>query len=174
MRLKYPSTLAAALVGLPPLGLAAGLDVQIQLPRLNVSEYHRPYVAAWIEHASGEVGANLVVWHDQNMGIEEGGKWLRELRQWWRRSGREMRMPADGVSGATRPPGSHRLQFSEGKAPLPQQLKPGSYRLVVEAAREQGEREVVQLPFEWPPGKASQATSRGITELGEVTLELKP
>lgn len=173
--MRIPTTgVLAALASLPSWSVAAGLGLQVQLPRLNVSEYHRPYVAAWIEHASGEVSANLVVWHDQNMGIEEGGKWLRELRQWWRRSGRELDMPVDGVSGATRPPGSHRLQFSENKAPLPPQLKPGSYRLIVEAAREQGEREVVQLPFDWPPTKATQVSARGITELGEVTLELKP
>lgn len=173
MRLTYTSALVA-LLGLPAFGHAASLGVQIDLPRLNVSEYHRPYVAAWIEHTGGEVGPNLVVWHDQNMSIEEGGKWLRELRQWWRRSGRQMDMPADGISGATRPPGSHRLQFSEGKAPMPSQLRPGSYRLVVEASREQGEREVLTLPFDWPPTQTSQSKARGITELGEVTLELKP
>ncbi|MDO9436917.1 DUF2271 domain-containing protein [Hydrogenophaga sp.] len=172
MRLKYSSALAA-LIGLPHLGHAAGIGLQIDLPRLNVAEYHRPYAAAWIEHTSGDVSANLLVWHDQNMSAEEGGKWLRELRQWWRRSGRQMDMPADGISGATRPPGSHRLQFGEGKAPL-LSLKPGSYRLVVEAAREQGEREVLTLPFDWPPSKPGQVKSRGITELGEVTLELKP
>lgn len=172
MRLRYSSALVA-LIGLPPLAHAASLSVQIDLPRLNVSEYHRPYVATWIEQVGGEATTNLVVWHDQNMTIEEGGKWLRELRQWWRRSGRQLEMPADGISGATRPPGSHRLQFSEGKAPLPQ-LKPGSYRLIVEASREQGEREVLTLPFDWPPTKAAQSKARGITELGEVTLDLKP
>ena len=30
---------------------AANLDVNVEIPRLDVSEYHRPYVAIWIEHA---------------------------------------------------------------------------------------------------------------------------
>ena len=54
------------------------------------------------------------------------------------------------------------------------QLNPGAYKLYVEAAREVGGREIVSIPFQWPPAKAEQAQVAGASELGEVRLELKP
>jgi hypothetical protein len=53
-------------------------------------------------------------------------------------------------------------------------LAPGAYKLVVEAAREVGGREVVSIPFQWPPTAAAQPTATGKEELGEIKLELKP
>lgn len=172
MRIHYSFALAA-LACAPHLALASGLDIQVEIPRLNVAEYHRPYVAVWIERADGNVPASLAVWHDVNLEGDDGDKWLRELRQWWRRAGRTQAMPADGISRPTRPAGRHTLQFTEGTAPLPR-LEAGSYKLVVEAAREAGDREVVALPFSWPPQKAERVQATGITELREVSLELKP
>ena len=78
-------------------------------------------------------------------------KWLKDMRQWWRRIGRETDMPLDGVSGATAP-GRHPRSALRRGAPAPfAALKPGAYELVVEAAREVGGREVVRLPLAWPP-----------------------
>ncbi|MEO5738219.1 MAG: DUF2271 domain-containing protein, partial [Variovorax sp.] len=48
------------------------------------------------------------------------------------------------------------------------------YKFVVEAAREVGGREVVSIPFQWPPATAAQPTAAGKEELGEVRLELRP
>ncbi|MDX1550041.1 MAG: DUF2271 domain-containing protein, partial [Lysobacter spongiicola] len=64
---------------------AAGLDVTLEIPRLNVAEYHRPYVAVWIERPDHSVAANLAVWYDDDMKGDEGTKWLKDMRQWWRR-----------------------------------------------------------------------------------------
>jgi hypothetical protein len=44
--------------------LAADLRVNIEIPVLNVAEYHRPYVALWIERSNQSVAANLAVWFD--------------------------------------------------------------------------------------------------------------
>ena len=51
-----------------------------------------------------KVAANLAVWY-QIDGPEEGfgTKWLPDLRQWWRRSGRNLEFPVDGLTSATRP-----------------------------------------------------------------------
>ncbi|WP_043112445.1 DUF2271 domain-containing protein [Solimonas flava] len=152
---------------------AAELDVTLQIPQLDVAEYHRPYVAVWIEGADQRVAANLAVWYDLKKKDGEGTKWLKDLRQWWRRSGRELQMPVDGVSGATRVVGEHTLHFSAGKAPLPE-LAPGQYQLMVEAAREVGGRELLKIPFQWPIAKAEQLSAQGSAELGRVTLALKP
>jgi hypothetical protein len=46
--------------------------------------------------------------------------------------------------------------------------------VVVEAARENGGREVVRVPFEWPVRKAQSAKAQGQGELGTVSLDAKP
>jgi len=152
--------LIAGLVAAP----ASAGTVSITIPRLNVAEYHRPYVAVWVEPAAGGAARTLAVWYDvAKGGAEPGTKWLHDLRTWWRKGGRAMRLPADGVSGATRAPGTHRVA-------LPADLRPGQYTLYVEAARETGGREIVSLPLTIPAGNGS-ATGR--TELGAITLSAR-
>lgn len=160
-------------VGLLSTGLAgAGLEVGVEIPRQNVAEYHRPYVAIWIEAPDQSVAANLAVWYDlQPKRGEAGTTWLKDLRQWWRKTGRDLQMPVDGVSGATRPAGTHHLSYNSGQPPL-KQLAPGRYNLVVEAAREVGGREIVRVPFEWPVNGSAQAA--GHSELGAITVSVKP
>jgi hypothetical protein len=154
--------------------VAADLNVTVQIPQLDVAEYHRPYTAVWVEREDHSVAAQLAVWYAQKESKEGAGtKWLPELRQWWRRGGRDLQMPVDGVSGATRPAGDQKLSFHEGKAPLGQ-LPPGKYELVVEAAREVGGREVVRVPFTWPATAAQQLAAQGSSEVGAVKLDLAP
>lgn len=153
--------------------VAAELNVKVEIPRLNVAEYHRPYVAMWVERADQTPAGTLAVWYDVKLKNGEGTKWLKDMRQWWRKAGREMAMPADGISGATRAPGEHTVSFADGKAPLPK-LPAGDYQLVVEAAREVGGRELVRVPFSWPPRAASTAQAKGEHELGAVTVAVKP
>jgi hypothetical protein len=170
MRIRY--TLAVgALVGAP--ALAADLNLRLEIPRLQVAEYHRPYVAVWLEGKDQKFVRNLAVWYDLKLEDDEGTKWLKDMRQWWRKSGRELEMPVDGLSGATRGPGRHQLAFSEGKPPL-DALPAGDYQVVVEAAREVGGRELLKLPFTWPPAAEGTHDVQGQHELGAITLELKP
>lgn len=153
--------------------MAADMNVTVEIPRLSVAEYHKPYVALWIERADQSVATNLGVWYDLKLKDSEGTKWLRDLRTWWRRSGRELQMPVDGISGATRAPGTHRVAYADGKAPLGR-LPAGSYSLVVEAAREVGGRELLRVPFQWPPKARQTLKVEGQHELGAIGLELKP
>lgn len=152
---------------------AADIGLNIEIPRLDVAEYHRPYVAVWIERPDNTVVGDLAVWYDVAMKNGEGKEWLKDLRQWWRRSGRNQEFPVDGVSGATRAPGKHSLSFSDSGKPLAD-LKPGQYAVVVEAAREVGDRELVRVPFDWPPTQAAQLGAQGQGELGAIVVELKP
>lgn len=168
LSLTLPAMLLAAPVA------AADLNVTVQIPQLNVAEYHRPYTAVWVEREDHSVAAQLAVWYAQKESKEGAGtKWLPELRQWWRRGGRDLQMPVDGVSGATRPAGDQKLSFHEGKAPLTA-LAPGKYELVVEAARETGGREVVRVPFTWPAAAPQQLAAQGSSELGAVKVDLAP
>lgn len=151
--------------------LAAGLDVSLTIPTLKVAEYHRPYIAIWLEPASGEA-KSLAVWYDMKLKDKEGEKWLRDVRTWWRKSGRTLSFPVDGVSGATRAPGTHKISFTAGKGPLGT-LAPGQYELVIEAAREVGGRELLRFPFQWPPKGAEVVKAAGSSELGAVTVTLR-
>ena len=153
--------------------IAGEASISVDIPRLNVVEYHKPYVAFWLESADGGKVTNLAVWYDINHKDNEGGKWLKDMRQWWRRTGRELTMPVDGLSSPTRAPGTHQIAF-DGTARQLTELAPGNYSLVVEAAREVGGRELLRVPFEWPPKAPVTLDAKGESELGVVTLKLKP
>jgi hypothetical protein len=131
-----------------------------------------------------------------------GDRYLNALRNWWRQSGTTSQMPIDGLSSATRSAGTHELLFQQGVAPLGN-LAPGRYELVIEAVRElKGPRppaappgppaneglygrrggrgpsrdslELVRVEFDWPVRTATTIKARGKSELGAVTLDLKP
>jgi hypothetical protein len=149
---------------------AADLSLSLEIPQLPVAEYHRPYVAVWIEGDDQSIAANLAVWYQVR---GDHTKWLPDLRQWWRRGGRDLKVPVDGLTGATRPVGQHLLKFDAAQAPLAT-LKPGHYTIVVEAVREVGGREAVRIPFEWPIKVARRESVKGSKELGAVALSLNP
>jgi hypothetical protein len=168
MRVLLPAAVFSARI------FAADLEVTLEIPRINVAEYHRPYVAIWVEKPDQTIAANLAVWYDQQTSKQEAGStWLKDLRQWWRKSGRDLKMPVDGVSGATRPPGAHLVTFRTAKSALAS-LPPGSYQLVVEAAREVGGRELLRVPFQWPAPSAQPAAVKGAHELGQIKVNVRP
>jgi hypothetical protein len=154
------SVLLAGLVAAP----AAAGTISVTIPRLNVAEYHRPYLAGWVEPVGGGASQTLFVWYDvKKAGAEPGTKWLADLRTWWRKAGRTLKVPADGISGATRVAGVQSIQ-------IPANIKPGQYTLFVESAREAGGREVVSLPLSIP---AKPASVSGKAELGAITVSVK-
>lgn len=155
--------------------MAADLVISVEIPQLNVAEYHRPYMAFWLER-DGVLAANLAVWYQLEKNGEAGDKgeeWLKDMRQWWRRGGRTLDMPVDGLSGATRAPGVHTVTFTPGKDVLAD-LTAGDYQLMVEAAREVGGREMLKIPFQWPPKGEQDLSTQGSTELGILKLKIVP
>jgi hypothetical protein len=152
--------------------MAADLMVKVNIPKLDVAEYHRPYVAIWVERPDQTLAGNLAVWYDVKKRNNEGTKWLKDLRQWWRRSGRELTLPVDGVSTATRIVGEHVVSFS-GSNEVLTKLAAGEYNLIVEAAREGGGREVLKVPFLWNGKDSVPVTAQGSHELGNVTVQVK-
>jgi hypothetical protein len=147
---------------------AADLSVSVDIPRLNTASYHRPYVAIWIERPDQSAVRTLAVWYQLTRNNEGDGKdWLKDMRTWWRKGGRAMTLPADGVSGATRAPGTHTIRVPGARL---NGLQPGQYNIVVEAARELGGREVVRVPFRW--GAANSGQASGSTELGAVRVNV--
>lgn len=146
--------------------LAGSFSVEVEVPRLRVAEYHAPYVAFWVESPDRSTIVPLGLWYDDQE------KWLKDIRQWWRRTGRSQSKPYDGLTGATRPPGKHNIDFAELEAL--QNLPAGGYELVVEAAREVGGREVLRLPFQWPAKQPQTQQAGGDNELGTITLTITP
>lgn len=153
--------------------LAADMEISIEIPKLDVAEYHKPYVAIWLEGPDKKVAANLAVWYDVANPKQEGDKWLKDLRQWWRRTGRSLTVPADGLTSATRAPGSHDVKIDAAHAAV-KDLAPGAYEIIVEAAREVGGREVLRIPLQWPPEKGATLSAKGEHELGAVAVNVKP
>lgn len=158
------TALAAGSVAGP--ALAADLNVSVEIPRLSGASYHRPYVAVWIERPDTTAVRTLAVWYQQTASAEGDGKdWLKDMRTWWRRGGRSMSLPADGVSSATKAPGRHTVSVPGARL---SSLPAGDYVMVVEAARELGGREAVRVPFRW--GAANTARASGSNELGAVSV----
>ena len=174
MNSSLKTTLAAALAGVYTVPLqAASLAVEVELPRIDVAEYHRPYVAVWLQSADRQTVRDVAVWYDHKMPKEEGKKWLKDLRQWWRVSGRSQDGPADGVTGATQTAGRHTIEVGPTHPALAD-LPEGQYELIVEASREKGGREVLRLPLAWPAQQAATAQAQGESELGHVKATLTP
>ncbi len=170
MLIRHSFALTAAAAAMP--ALSAELTLKIQLPRMDIAEYHRPYVAAWIEKASDQgYAGNIALWYDLKKRDNGGAKWLKDMRSWWRKSGHDTAV-VDGVTGATRSAGDNAINLLDAKAVTA--LAPGQYEVVVEAARENGGREVLRVPFEWPVKRAQSAKAQGQGELGAVAIDAKP
>ena len=152
---------------------AADVQLKLELPRINVAEYHKPYVAIWLEKpGEGKALAQLALWYDTKKPNNGGAKWVREMRQWWRAGGRTLTLPADGVTGATRAPGEHVINLGASAALA--NLPAGQYEVVVEVGREAGGREVRRIPLSWPVKAAAETKVAGDDEIGALQLNVKP
>ena len=163
--MRKPFTLAATTVAYAASPAAADTGtITYEIPRLDVSGYRKPYVAVWIEGADRKPVKMYTVLFDQS---PIGDKWLPDLKTWWRRGGRAMKMPVSGVTRPTRGPGQYKIKMGS-LSDLPE----GSYSLVVEGAREKGGREILKAPFDWKPGEPVSVSAQGSSELGTITLSI--
>jgi len=164
--MKLPHSLALTLPLASGWAMAADLSVKFELPQLQVAEYHKPYVAIWIEKGDGAIASNLAVLYDVKKKDNAGEKWVKDMRTWWRKGGKDIKLPMDGLSGATKAAGTHTMNFPGATDKLPA----GEYKLVVEAAREAGGRELVRVPFTLPAKGKLAANAKGKEELGLVAI----
>jgi hypothetical protein len=106
----------------------------------------RPYLAIWIEDKDKFPVRTLTVLYR-----EREARYLAELRQWYRAD--RVRAMAEGteilgsVSSATRAPGRYTFKWDmkdqEGKI-----VKPGTYTVCIEAAREHGTYQLMRQPID--------------------------
>lgn len=145
--------------------------LNVGLPQLDVAEYHKPYVAVWIEDAKRSA-THVAVWYDVDKREHKGKEWLKDLRQWWRRGGRSLDLPYDGLTSATKGPGQYTIDSQLNKALS--DMPAGNYTLRVEVSREVGGREVVSIPFILPLSQNTLPVEvKGKTEVGRVVLSTK-
>lgn len=166
---KFRHLLLALTAIILPFSATASEEAQfvltIDIPKKNVVEYHAPYIATWIEDDDRKTIASTSLWYDDQE------KWLKDIRRWWRKTGRGQKKPYDGVTGATRRPGEHQLVLRN--ADTSEILEDGEYVLYIEASREVGGREVLKLPFTWPVKETIKVVTEGKNELGKVMLTIK-
>lgn len=144
---------------------AGQLNLSIELPKLDVSPYHRPYLSVWVEDSQRKPITTIALWKR----LEKGDKWLKDLRQFWRKQNLRNPVAVDAVTSATRRPATYQFQWKgedeQGKA-----LANGKYVLHIEAAREEGGRDYLRIPFNW--GQKQQIEQHGKAELGAIHVDV--
>ena len=155
---------------------AADFNIELNIPDIKSSEYHRPYVAIWVEDSDSKLVEHLTLWYfikGKEDNPQEGLKYLKDLRNWWRKGGRSLKPLPDAITGATQKPGKYNIEI-KADGPRLAKLKDGSYTLMIEAVREEGGREALSIPFTLPVKEKSEAKASGKSELGDVTLTITP
>lgn len=144
--------------------------IEFEQPKLSARPYFKPYIAIWLETPKRKYVATLALWYQlapSKQGEGEGSKWLKDLRQWWRKSSIETRKNIDSVTGATRKPGNYKITWN-GNDDLGEIVADGDYVVCFEAAREEGGREFIRIPISL--GKSQTHQKQGETELGKISV----
>lgn len=137
------------------------LEIQVELPKIETGTYHRPYVAVWIENEQQQPVRLVEAWLEKP-------DWIKDLRRFWRKLGRSEPQLVDAKTGATKGPGSYKVHW-DGKDEQGKAVAAGNYVLFVEAAREQGGRNLAKQAFKWD-GSAVQIEIKASKELGKIQL----
>ncbi len=149
------------------------LIIDLEVPTLPSDSYFKPYIVVWIENENREYLDTIALWYQvkrENSSQEDGKKWLKDLRQWWRKSGRKYGKNIDAVTGATRRPGHYRLHWQ--LTPEYQKKTIGKpLFLHIEAVREEGGRRFQRIPIEASTKTVTRIPAKG--ELGEISLTIK-
>ena len=140
---------------------AAPLHIQLELPKPEHGPYHRPYVAVWIEDAKEQPVKLIELWREKP-------DWIKDLRRFWRKTGRSDQALVDARTGATKGPGKYQLSW-DGQDNAGKPVAAGQYLLVVEAAREHGGRNLVKQAFQCD-GSAVDIQVKAGSEIGAITL----
>lgn len=150
---------------LPSKSEAQQLSIQLEIPTINSTPYHKPYIAVWVETPKRKGVHTLAFWKEQP-------DWFKDLRQWWRKVGRNKSPNFDAATGATRKPGVYELNW-DGSTHSGENIPTGDYVLHIESVREQGSREYLRQKFTFGKNQAQHYLLQGKTELGTITITIK-
>ena len=164
-KIIFFTSLVLASLFVAPLAFAETptIAIQLEVPDLDVSPYHKPYIAVWLETPERKPVTTIALWAKET-------DWYKDLRQWWRKLGRNPKADYDGVTGATRRPGTYQIHWDveNAKDTEGQSIKPGKYLLNIEASREEGGRSYVRETITL--GEKSTLTIPADQELGKITI----
>lgn len=150
---------------LPNSVMAQVITVEVEIPEIQTTPYHKPYVAVWIETPKRKGVHTLAFWKEQS-------DWFKDLRQWWRKIGRKKSSNYDATTGATRKPGKYQLSW-DGLNLNGNKLNAGEYVLHIESVREQGSREYLRQKFTFGLNQTQQYQLQGKSELGSIIISIK-
>lgn len=139
-------------------------QISIALPYFNVANYRGPYVTVWITDTNHQLIKNLLI-----RGTAES--WLRELRVWWRKVGRNAPELIDGMSGATERDRPIAITW-DGLDQYGQSVKGDAFWLHIEAAREHGDRSYHKIPFTLSALATETIHIPAAGELGSISMAL--
>lgn len=142
--LSFPFFILAVVVGallfsVPSSAAVTKYDVSFELPAFSQGQYHRPYVAIWVEDSRHKAVRSVLLWQKKK-------KWLKDLSRYWRRVARSNDALVDSLTGATHGPDTYDVSW-DGLDEQGHAVAAGEYSLCAEVAREGGGREAVCLPF---------------------------
>lgn len=127
----------------------------------------RPYVAVWVEDKDKNPVRTISLWYSKD-------RWLHDLRAWYsacysRYSGAANSMST--ISSATRSAGKYTLKW-DGKDDKGNYVKPGTYTICIEAAREHGTYQIMRQEMNFADSPQT-ASLTGNVEIAGVTLAYK-
>ena len=148
------------------------LAVDLEIAPQQGARYHRPYVAVWVADAEGRPVRTLLLWVNVN---GRGPRYIRELRRWF--SLAREQQDAGGpdlvatTSSATRLPGRYSVTWN-GRDDRGNVVEQGTYRVLIEAAREHGTYQLMQEELTLA-AKPVAADLPGNEEIGRARVEYR-
>jgi hypothetical protein len=148
------------------------LAVDLEIAPPQGGRWHRPYVAVWVEDSAGKPVRTLSAWLNTE---GRGPRYIRELRRW---IGVERDVQDAGgpdliatVSSATRNPGQYSVTWN-GRDDRGNVVEQGTYRVIIEAAREHGTYQLMQQDLTLTT-KPVAADLPGNEEIGRARVEYR-
>jgi hypothetical protein len=147
-----------------------GVDLEIAPPQGG--RWHRPYVAVWVEDAAGKPVRTLSAWLNTE---GRGPRYIKELRRWFslERDVQDAGGPdlIATVSSATRNPGQYSVVWN-GRDDRGNVVEQGTYRVIIEAAREHGTYQLMQQDLTLA-SKPVAADLPGNEEIGRARVDYR-
>ncbi len=138
------------------------IDITVELPRFNVPNYHGPYASVWLSDEHHHLVKTLLLRGGNN-------RWLKELRVWWRKIGRSQPDLIDAFAGATRKNKPLHIRW-DGTDEQGNPVTIDELTLNVEIAREDGGRNVLNIPLTADALNKGTFTVEGEGEIGVVRI----
>ena len=139
------------------------LLVNLEINQPSAGRYNRPYVAVWLEDASGRSVRTLAIWADSG----RGSRWIPDLRRWYASNSALV----NTVSSATRNPGKYSLVW-DGLNDRRAVVDQGEYFVCIEATREHGTYQLIRQPVT-VAAKVWVLTAPGNEEIKGASLEFR-